>query len=774
MEFGLWDDVVADPGYGRNLVTGRGHAPWVMRTNLDGQYRMLSFALAPDLWLAYQTESASLYQLWRGEILFEGAVYDYRHGPQPTATGEWLLRQEPPSRWEITVAEQSRPATVQYLGHYYGENQSTAGLSYELKADGFTATIREEPEIVVDEGITRLVRQFSLSSETDGLSVTLHQENIAPTLLPQGETVLSIPLDGPSTAIPDPINTASNATEGELDSGRQIIQNSDCLGCHSESQEVVGPSFARVAKRYGGHAQEAPVTALIASILQGSDKKWGQVAMPGHPEMSAEDARSAVLYILTLSALEAEQDIPLQANGEPYVSTTDYSVGERLMTVHPAFELNSLTPAGFEPKVGGMAFRSDGNLLVSSWDRDGGVFLVDPQAPAKTRVRRIAEGLHEPLGLTVVEDRIFVLQKQEITELVDHDGDDIIDEYRTIANSWPTSANFHSFAFGLVHREGYLYGLFSICVQPGGATCPEQQPSQGKTFQISLATGETEYFATGFRTPNGIALGPDDELFVTDNQGDWLPASKLLHVEQGKFYGVRFVLDKDNADAVETPPVVWLPQNEIGNSPTQPIVLNEGPYSGQLIFGDVYHGGIKRVYMERIAGALQGAVFRFSAGFQGGVNRIVRGPNNALYLGEIGNPPNWGEVNKAWHGLEKLSYKGKPAYEILRINATSSGFNLTLSEPLDKGLEPKASDLVARQWFYYPTEQYGGPKYDETQLTVSSLQLSGDRRTLHAEVPGLKAGYVVYMALDRRLLSASGAQLWSYEAWYTLNAVPGT
>ena len=42
----------ADPSYGRTQIAGRGHAPWVLRGNLDGRPRMLQFALAPRLWAA--------------------------------------------------------------------------------------------------------------------------------------------------------------------------------------------------------------------------------------------------------------------------------------------------------------------------------------------------------------------------------------------------------------------------------------------------------------------------------------------------------------------------------------------------------------------------------------------------------------------------------------------------------------------------------------------------------------------------------------------------
>jgi len=129
-------------------------------------------------------------------------------------------------------------------------------------------------------------------------------------------------------------------------------------------------------------------------------------------------------------------------------------------------------------------------------------------------------------------------------------------------------------------------------------------------------------------------------------------------------------------------------------------------------------------------------------------------------------------VSKAWYGLDRLTYRGNPAYELLSVNAIEDGFTLTLSEPLAAGITPQVSDLSALQWFYYPKEQYGGPKYDPTELTVTALTLSPDRRQLRATIPGLKERYVVYLSLDRRLKSESEQTLWAYEAWYTLNAIP--
>jgi cytochrome c len=186
----------------------------------------------------------------------------------------------------------------------------------------------------------------------------------------------------------------------------------------------------------------------------------------------------------------------------------------------------------------------------------------------------------------------------------------------------------------------------------------------------------------------------------------------------------------------------------------------------------VTNGGIKRVYMERVAGAWQGAAFHFSAGLQGAVNRLVRGPDGSIYVGEVGNPPNWSEIGKAWHGLERLSYRGRPAFELLKVNAEPDGFSLILTEPLHESILLEAGDLIAKQWFYHPTEQYGGPKYDHNELTVTALELSPDRRRIKAVIPDLKAGYVVYLRLSPRLESNKGQSLWVGEAWYTLNAIP--
>lgn len=449
--------------------------------------------------------------------------------------------------------------------------------------------------------------------------------------------------------------------------------------------------------------------------------------------------------------------------------------GSPLLEVHPAYDLRQARPSSFLPKVGGMDFLSDGRLVVCTWDADGGVYILDDVLkgdPERIKVKKIANGLAEPLGLRVVDDVIYVLQKQELTKLIDHNGDDVIDEYYTLCNDWRVSANFHEFSFGLAYKEGWFYAALAIAILPGGASARPQIPDRGKAIRIQKDSGKMEIVAEGLRTPNGVGIGVDGEIFIADNQGDWLPSSKILHVSKGAFFGSRAV---DSARVAQLPvklPVVWLPQDEIGNSPSTPLALNDGPYKGQMIHGEVTHGGVKRVFVEKIDGEYQGAVFRFIQGLEAGVNRMTWGPDGALYVGGIGNPGNWQQYGKYWYGLQRLKYNGKPVFEMLAVRARSNGVEIEFTAPLEDGLGWNPAEYIVQQWYYLPTNDYGGPKLGFGNLKVLSANVSQDRRRVFLELEGMKPNHVVYLRIPFWWTADGDLELWSTEAWYTMNRIP--
>jgi cytochrome c len=446
-----------------------------------------------------------------------------------------------------------------------------------------------------------------------------------------------------------------------------------------------------------------------------------------------------------------------------------------LQGLHPVFKLVNIRPESFQPKVAGMDFLPDGRLVVSTWSPEGSVYILDGihgNDPAGVKVKEIASGLAEPLGLRVVDGRIFVMQKQELTELVDRDGDEKTDEYRLVSNDWRVTDNFHEFSFGLLYDKGYFYATLATDVLPGGAPAIPQSPDRGKVLRINSKTGVAETVARGLRTPNGIGYGVDGEKFVSDNQGTWLPASKIVHVKQGAFYGFRSVDPGRDMKRPETPPVVWLPEDEINNSPSNTVPFNHGIYKGQMLHGDVTLGGLQRVFVEKIASDYQGCVFRLSQGLEAGVNRLIWGPDGALYVGGIGAPGNWGQQGKLQYGLQKLVLTDQAAFEMLAVRMKSNGVEIEFTAPLRLGGSPRPEDYEIRQWRYVPTNQYGGPKVDEEPLPVRSVRLSADRRRAFLELAGMKPKHVVYVHIVNPFVDTHNRELWSTESWCTVNAIP--
>ncbi|MBB4905366.1 hypothetical protein H4W32_000991 [Actinophytocola algeriensis] len=432
--------------------------------------------------------------------------------------------------------------------------------------------------------------------------------------------------------------------------------------------------------------------------------------------------------------------------------------GIPLTGVHPGYTLTNLRPNGFEPQVSAMDWLPDGRLAIATWggsDNElGEVHLLSGVTgntdPSRVTTQRIASGLKEPMGIKYVDGKLYVSEKDGLTELNDTNGDGVTDNYRTVA-TWPFGGNFHEFAFGLLYKDGFFYLNLSVSINYGGATTdPQPAPNRGTTIKVNKATGAVSYVAGGLRTPHGIGWGPDGDIFVTDNQGGWLPSSKLLHIKQDRFFNHYMNPDGPFDSRPVTQPVLWLPQNEIANSPVNPVQLTAGPFAGQMVFGDVTYGGLQRAYLEKVNGEYQGAVFRMTQGLEAGVSRISLGPDGAIYTGGIGAGGNWGQPGKLSHGLQKLTPNGTNAFDILAMRAIDGGFELEYTQPLSTAtVQDLAAKYQVQQWRYVPTADYGGPKVDQQTLSVTSATPSADRRKVTLKLAGLQAGRVVHVRSPR-------------------------
>ncbi len=468
------------------------------------------------------------------------------------------------------------------------------------------------------------------------------------------------------------------------------------------------------------------------------------------------------LLALPFTALEAEDD-----PSEPY----------RLEYLTP--------PDGARLEVGGLDFLPDGRLVVST--RRGQVWILDnvlSPDPAEAGFTLFAEGLREGLGLEIVHGEIYVLQRGELSRLRDVDGDGVCDDIDTITNDWGVSGNYHEFAFGLPRdAAGNFYASLNVSFfSPKWWHGKSPVPYRGWVLQIS-PKGKVTPFAAGFRSPCGISSNADGDIFVTDNQGDWVPACPILHVQEGRFYGHPASLDwspeyrasgRRSTDTVppereRAPAAVWLPYK--WSRSTGNIVFDQtggrfGPFGGQALVSEMTNGLLMRVQLEKVRGQYQGAAFLFRE-HVGSATRLRFAPDGSLFVGMTNR--GWGGQAPA-DGLARLRWNGQVAMEMGKVHLLPKGFEVTFTHPLGAtGL--KAAQIAVEQFDYSYWWEYGSPETNRTEVPVTDVTLSDDRRTARIQTTGLRPGMVARVVLTG-VTSADGSPLRHGEFDYTINQLP--
>lgn len=446
------------------------------------------------------------------------------------------------------------------------------------------------------------------------------------------------------------------------------------------------------------------------------------------------------------------------------------AAGPEDVAVHPSFELVQARPADFRPKVAGMDWLPGGRLALATWQPNEVYVLLGADGPAdKMSPRKIADGFADIMGLCVSGDTIFLADQVGIWSLVDKDKDGL-PETRSEVGKLPYTGTFHEWSFGLLRKNGRFYTALSVGTNRTGRTLSPQKDNRRGSVISMDDRGALEIVATGLRAPEGLGWGPDGALFATDNQGSWLPASKLIHVVQGRAYGHKIDPPGLYDSLFPSPPAVWLPYGEVSKSPTQPVMAVAGPYQGQMFYGDIASGAVRRVFLDKVGGEWQGGVVRFSAGFEAAVHRLLVGKDGSLWLGGLGNgdQQNWGWRGKRW-GLQRLKPNGKETFEIKAARARAGGFEIEFtSRPGSGALDPER--WTARRWWYEPTSAYGGPKKDQALCRIVSARPSQDGLRVFLGVEGLEVYHVIHVRLNG-VRSQSGSELWTPEFWYTLNSL---
>ena len=447
-------------------------------------------------------------------------------------------------------------------------------------------------------------------------------------------------------------------------------------------------------------------------------------------------------------------------------------------------------PEGEVMEIGSIALMPEKKIAVTT--RRGDLWICEgayEEDLSKVKWKKAAEGLHEPFGMFWQEGGLTLTQRPEVSKLRDLDGDGEIDEFRTLAAPWGINGDYHEYAFGSdPDKEGNIWVV--LCLTGSGSANSDWR---GWCMRI---TPEGDWIPTcsGIRSPGGIGFNAAGDVFYTDNQGLWNGSSSLKWLRPDSFQGnptgnkyhtlanlpappqpkdgSRITAERKRFPEL-VPPAVIFPHGKVGQSPTGVITDTTvgafGPFAGQVLVGEQTHSEVQRVFLEKVNGLYQGAVFKFLGGYRSGIVPLRLSDDGFLFVGTTNR--GWAAKGGLPFSFERTHWNGKVPFEIHEMRAKRDGFELTFTEPVDPKTAGNKDFYAMKAWTYVYKSGYGSPEVDHEAPVIEEAVVGGDKMSVRLKISGLVQGHVHHLALPG-VKSAKGKGLWHPDAYYTLNEIP--
>jgi hypothetical protein len=379
--------------------------------------------------------------------------------------------------------------------------------------------------------------------------------------------------------------------------------------------------------------------------------------------------------------------------------------------------------------------------------------------------------LFEGLGLKIVDDTVYVLGRDQITRLHDLNKDGEADFYENFNSDAPVGPSYHAFAMELqTDSSGNFY--YTRC----GQRVDPALPLNGGMVKVSPDGSRAELIATGLRAANGMGVGPHDEITCSDNQGNWIPSSRINLIRPGGFYGYVPHARMNSIPTDCEKPICWLPMTIDNSSGGQVWVTSDkwGPFRNQLLHTSYGKASLFLVMMENVDGQAQGGAVQFPLKFDSGIMRARFHPRDGqLYVCGL---KGWQTTGARDGAFQRVRYTGQPVRMPSGLHATARGLEIKFTVPLEEASATDEQNFAVEQWNYEWTEKYGSPDFSVVNprqqgrdpVAIKTLTLSPDRKTVFLEIPDIRP--VMQMRIHFRLKAEDGTPM-AYEIYNTINRV---
>ena len=298
--------------------------------------------------------------------------------------------------------------------------------------------------------------------------------------------------------------------------------------------------------------------------------------------------------------------------------------------------------------------------------------------------------------------------------------------------------------------------------------------------------------SAGHRFPMGIAMNRAEQVFVTDNQGNFNPYNELNHVVQDAHFGFINKLDRRKGFAPTlTPPAIDIPHpwtrsvNGICflESPSSH-PEGFGPFEGHMVGCEYDTRRLVRMTLEEVDGWVQGAVYPFAEassdaarGLQGPINCAIS-PDGILYVANI-RDSGWGGANNTGSIVRITADLKNLPPGIRDITALPDGFRIRFTQPVDKVLAADPGNYNIDSVRRISTPVYGGDDVDRRNESILAANVSGNGMSVDIRLSELRLGFVYEFKLKNLSprkseddLDQAPTKFYPAEGYYTLRRIP--
>ncbi len=410
----------------------------------------------------------------------------------------------------------------------------------------------------------------------------------------------------------------------------------------------------------------------------------------------------------------------------------------------------------------GLDFFANGDIAVCTLHGDVWLVRGVDDDLVDVKWKRYATGLCQPLGLKIVDDKVFVLGKDQITRLHDRNADDEADFYECFNNGGQTSLGGHDFAACLeTDPDGNFY-----YIRAHEGVC--RVSKDGKTH---------ESIATGFRNPIGLGVSPTGLVTAAPQEGNWTPSSAIFAVKKGGYYGFGGPRKDASRPLGYDPPLCWMPRSQDNSSGGQVWVASDkwGLPRGTMLHLSYGLCTALVVLPEEIDGVYQGGTVKLPLFFESGACRGRFSPRDGqLYVcGLMG----WQTAAAKDGCLQRVRHTGRPVQMPVGLKVEDDGIAITFNHPLDPKSAGNPDNYFIEQWNYVYSKDYGSKdhrpsdpkKFGRDEVFIDEVKLSNDNRTVHLKLE--ETSPVMQMGITYQIKAADGADL-KNTVYNTINIVP--